>query len=156
MRLLILFNPRGDKKVYRLRVVLITLVVTFVGAVAANHKTPTSIKDRTAPTGSVYQVGDDVPVAEAPVEVSAGVRDGEQVYSTKCAMCHAAGVAGAPKSGSSEAWADRIAQGESVLFEHAINGYQGKQGFMPAKGGCADCSDDEVIAAVQHMLELIK
>ena len=141
---------------YRLRVVLIALAVTFAGVVAANHKNPTSIKERTAPTGAVYQIGDDVPVAEAPVEVSAGVRDGEQVYSAKCAMCHAAGVAGAPKVGSAEAWADRIAQGESVLFEHAINGYQGKLGYMPAKGGCADCSDEEVTAAVQHMLGLIK
>lgn len=144
------------EKVSKLPVILFALVITFIGAVSANHKNPVSIKERTAPTGSVYQVGDDVPVAEAPVVESAGVRDGAEVYATACAMCHAAGVAGAPKVGEASLWNDRIAQGESVLFEHAINGFQGSAGFMPAKGGCSSCSDEEVTAAVQHMLSLIK
>ena len=131
-------------------------MVTFVGAASANHKSEKTVEERTAPTGDVFRVGDDVPVAVAPVVETSGPRDGEQVYSAKCAMCHTAGVAGAPKAGDSEVWSARITQGEAVLFEHAINGYQGSAGFMPAKGGCADCSDDEIKAAVKHMLDLIQ
>jgi len=130
--------------VKKLKVMLLALSVTFAGAAIANHKSEKTIEVRTAPTGQVYRVGDDVPVAEAPVVEVSGPRSGEEVYSTKCAMCHAAGIAGAPKTGDSAVWADRIAQGEATLFEHAINGYQGSAGFMPAKGGCTDCSDDEI------------
>ena len=133
---------------------MLALSVAFAGAAIANHKSEKTVKERTAPTGQVYRVGDDVPVAEAPVVATSGTRGGEEVYSTKCAMCHAAGIAGAPKAGDSAAWADRIAQGESVLFEHAIKGFQGSGGFMPAKGGCSDCSDDEVKDAVKHIIEI--
>ncbi|RZA30088.1 MAG: hypothetical protein EOP02_02630 [Proteobacteria bacterium] len=62
-----------------------------------------------------------------------------------------AGVgAGAPKLGDKAAWADRINQGQNVLYEHAIKGFQGKAGMMPPKGGSA-ASDDEVKAAVDYM-----
>jgi len=142
--------------VYKLRVTLAALIITFVGAASANHQSEATIEKRTTATGKVYRVGDDVPVAEAPVVESSGPRGGEDVYATKCAMCHAAGVAGAPKTGDSASWKDRFAQGEDVLIEHAINGYQGSAGFMPAKGGCADCSDDEIKAAVKHMMAQVK
>ena len=138
----------------QLKVILLALSVSFAGAAVANHQSEKTVKQRTAPTGQVYRTGDDVPVAVAPVAESSGPRSGEDVYSAKCAMCHAAGIAGAPKAGDSAVWVDRIAQGESILFDHAIKGFQGSGGFMPAKGGCADCSDDEIIAAVKHIIDI--
>jgi cytochrome c5 len=66
------------------------------------------------------------------------------VYDTACVACHGAGVAGAPKTGDKAAWAARIAQGSSVLYDHAIKGFKG----MPAKGGASTLSDDEIKAAV--------
>jgi cytochrome c5 len=54
--------------------------------------------------------------------------------------------------GNAEAWAARIAQGIDVLKDHAINGYQGSAGFMPAKGGRTDLSDEEVASAVDYMV----
>ena len=70
-----------------------------------------------------------------------------------CMACHNSGVAGSPKIGDKDAWADRIAQGMDLLYEHAIVGFQGKAGYMPPKGGFAHLSDDDVKLAVDYMVE---
>ncbi len=85
--------------------------------------------------------------AAAPAQPHAG----QGVYNRTCAMCHTAGVAGAPKPGDKEDWAPRIAQGIEVLYAHSIDGFTGEKGFMPARGG-ASISDDEVKAAVDFMV----
>ncbi|MES2316879.1 MAG: c-type cytochrome [Pseudomonadota bacterium] len=84
----------------------------------------------------------------APVKLAI---DGQKVYTTACAACHGAGIAGAPKFGDKAAWAVRIKQGAPALYEHALKGFKG----MPAKGGSA-ASDDEVKAAVDHMAAAAK
>lgn len=86
-------------------------------------------------------------VPEAP-KLSADA--GKKLYDSVCMACHAAGIAGAPKFGDKTAWADRLKQGLPTLYQHAINGYQGKAGVMPARGGSA-ASDDEVKAAVDYI-----
>jgi cytochrome c5 len=63
-------------------------------------------------------------------------------------------VAGAPKPGDKEEWAPRIAQGNDVLYKHAIEGFTGEKGMMPARGAGASLSDDEVKAAVDYMVSL--
>jgi cytochrome c5 len=77
---------------------------------------------------------------------------GPQVYNSACLACHGAGIGGAPVLGNAEAWAPRIAQGVDVLKNHAINGFQGSVGYMPAKGGRADLSDEEIANAVEYMV----
>jgi cytochrome c5 len=62
-------------------------------------------------------------------------------------------VAGAPKLGDAEAWKPRIDKGMEVLVEHAITGFQGESGVMPPKGGNPNLSDEDVEAAVAHMVE---
>ena len=81
---------------------------------------------------------------------------GKKVYGNVCAMCHAAGVAGAPKPGDKAEGAPRIAQGVDTLYKNAIQGFTGAKGMMPARGGGADLSDDDVKAAVDHMVALSK
>ncbi|MEB0137275.1 c-type cytochrome [Actimicrobium sp. CCC2.4] len=97
------------------------------------------------------------PVAAAaaaePAKLSADA--GKKLYDSACMACHTAGIAGAPKFGDKLAWAERIKQGPAVLHEHAIKGYQGKAGVMPAKGG-STASDDEVKAAVDYMIAAAK
>ncbi|MEN8169405.1 MAG: c-type cytochrome [Pseudomonadota bacterium] len=89
------------------------------------------------------------PVVAATTEAAAGgSRSGEEVYTAKCAMCHATGAAGAPKLGDAGAWGPRIATGMDALMNSAING----KAAMPARGLCAACSDDELKAAVEHMV----
>jgi cytochrome c5 len=94
--------------------------------------------------------------AAAPTTVAEPeVLSGEEAYAS-CVACHGAGIAGAPKFGDAQAWAGRIEQGLDKLTEHAITGYQGDFGFMPAKGGNASLSDASVRAAVQHMVDAVK
>jgi len=79
------------------------------------------------------------PVAELP---------GKATYEGVCHVCHGNGVAGAPKLGNAEEWAERVSKGKDVLHTSAIEGLNA----MPPKGGRADLSDDEVKQAVDYML----
>jgi len=78
--------------------------------------------------------------------------DGKTTYDTKCAVCHAAGVAGAPKFGDKAAWEPRIATGMDAMLAIAISG----KGAMPPKGTCMDCSDDDLKASIQYMVDAAK
>jgi cytochrome c5 len=80
---------------------------------------------------------------------------GKNVFNASCVACHGAGIAGAPKLADKAAWAPRIKQGEAVLYEHAIKGFQGKVGMMPPKGG-SSATDDEIKAAVDYMVSAAK
>lgn len=83
-------------------------------------------------------------------------KNGKAVYMQACFSCHSSGAAGAPKVGDKAAWKKRIKQGMDTMNEHAIKGYQGTGGFMPAKGGRMDLSDQAVIDAVAYMVEASK
>ena len=90
--------------------------------------------------------------APAPAAPAVAAADtGKNVYNAACVACHGAGIAGAPKLGDKANWAGRIAQGNAVLYEHAIKGFQGKAGVMPPKGG-STASDADVKAAVDYMV----
>jgi cytochrome c5 len=87
--------------------------------------------------------------ADEPAEMQTAAVDGEQVYKSACQACHAAGVAGAPKTGDQAAWAPRIAKGSDALVASVKNGLNA----MPPKGACMTCSDDELRAAVQFLID---
>jgi len=119
---------------------------------------------RVAPVGKLNTSGEAATVAStaasaadaasaAPVAVAEASSPGEATYNTICAACHAQGIAGAPKTGDAAAWEARIAQGNDTLYKHAIEGFQGQAGMMPAKGGAANLSDDEVKGAVDFMVQ---
>ncbi len=91
--------------------------------------------------------------AAGTMMAKADTAGGEAVYTQSCAACHDAGIAGAPKTGDQAAWAARIERGMDSLVKNAITGYQGEAGMMPAKGGNAALSDEEVEAAVHYMVE---
>ena len=71
---------------------------------------------------------------------------GETLYKQACQVCHAAGVAGAPKLGDKDAWAPRIATGIDAMYTTSVNG----KGAMPARGGTS-ASDADLRAAVEYM-----
>lgn len=92
--------------------------------------------------------------AVAPAAPAAAENElGKSVFGKTCAMCHAAGVAGAPKPGDKADWGPRIAQGKDTMYKHAIEGFTGAKGMMPAKGGSANLTDAEVKAAVDYMAD---
>jgi len=107
--------------------------------------------DALQPVGQISVAGTNTDQAET-VQVAAVSIDGASVYQSACMACHAAGIAGAPRVGDVAGWADRIAQGADTLYAHAIQGFQGNAGMMPPKGGNMALSDDEVKAAVDHMV----
>jgi len=97
------------------------------------------------------------PVASAPVAgpAVASADTGKKAYDSACIVCHGAGIAGAPKLGDKAAWSARLGQGASVLYDHAIKGFQGKAGVMPPKGGSV-LPDADVKAAVDYMVAAAK
>jgi len=68
-------------------------------------------------------------------------------YNKSCAVCHTAGVAGAPKTGNAEAWAPRMEKGMDALVASVKNGLNA----MPPKGMCFDCSDEEYMELINYM-----
>lgn len=99
------------------------------------------------------------PVPVAPVSatnVMGGPASGADVYTRACAMCHAAGVANAPRTGDPAAWGPRIAQGKNKLYLHAIDGYLGDRGVMPPKGGHPALPEADVKAAVDHIVAQVE
>lgn len=117
------------------------------------------VAERIRPFGQVYLPGEES-AAEAPQVAEAehaepveAAMSGPQVYNEACIACHGSGIGGAPIIGDAAAWEARIAQGADTLHEHAIVGFTGSAGFMPAKGARMDLSDDEVKAAVDYMVE---
>lgn len=121
-----------------------------------------SVEERIRPFARVAIAGQDnaalAIVEEAPGGAAGAAAalptSGEEVYKVACAACHGQGIAGAPRSGDQGAWAPRIAKGKQTLYTHAIEGFQGEAGLMPAKGGRPDLPDDLVRAAVDYMIEL--
>ncbi|MDH4039817.1 MAG: c-type cytochrome [Gammaproteobacteria bacterium] len=108
-----------------------------------------AMEERIKPVGENCMVGDSS-CGGAAAAASSGPRSGEEVYNAACMACHGTGAAGAPKLGDAAAWADRIAKGTDVLHNSGLHGVAGTA--MMAKGGCMNCSDEEVIAAVDYMV----
>jgi len=105
------------------------------------------------PTETVAPTAAPTPVAAPAAPVTENTI-GKSAYNKTCALCHAAGVAGAPKPGDKADWGPRIAQGNDTLYKHALEGYTGTKGLMPARGGSSNMPDEDVKAAVDYMVGL--
>jgi len=88
----------------------------------------------------------------APGAPTSGKPDGKKVYDTTCMVCHASGVAGAPKYGDKAAWAPRLKAGVDALYASALKG----KAAMPPKGGNSALADADVKAAVDYMVAAAK
>lgn len=123
-------------------IIVIILMANFVAfgtktGAGSDGMSEEAIAQRLARVGSI-----EIRDASAP----AVIRTGEEVYKAVCTACHAAGAAGAPKSGDAAAWAPRIATGYEALLTSALKG----KGAMPAQGG-GEYSDYEIGRAVVFM-----
>lgn len=122
---------------------LILLLATFVvgnqvAGAGSDAMSAEAISNRLRPVGTVV-----LAAAAAPRTLQGG----EAVYKTACAVCHATGAAGAPRTGDKAAWGPRLKQGFDTLVKHAVDGFK----TMPAKGGNADLDSIEVARAVAFM-----
>ena len=116
------------------------------------------VEERIKPVGAVY-VGSVPPEALSQSQSQAKEQtaqaastpkfsSGEEVYQAVCQACHATGAAGAPKFGDNAAWTKYLEKGIEGSYQAAING----AGAMPAKGGRADLSDEDVKSAVDYIV----
>jgi cytochrome c5 len=123
------------------------------------------VDSRIAPVGAVYS-GDTGRAAMLAAQEAAkaalaakvafeGALDGELIYNNVCMACHNTGAGGAPLM-QKTVWAPRIAQGTEQMLKHAIEGFQGAAGIMPAKGGRPDLTDEQVRVTVEYMLGSLK
>lgn len=80
-----------------------------------------------------------------PMALADGVED---QYNKSCAVCHASGVAGAPRTGDEKAWNERLeAKGMDELVKSVNTGLNA----MPPTGMCSDCDDDDMKALIEYM-----
>lgn len=121
-------------------------------------------EDRIAPAGAVYAGATGAAAQAAAAEAAklaaasqvayGGTTDGSVIYDNLCAGCHKSGAGGAPTLTAAGMGA-RAGKGKDMLYDHAINGFTGTAGVMPAKGGNAALTDEQVKVTVDWMLEQI-
>jgi cytochrome c5 len=135
---------RGDSM--RSQIVLPVLFMTILVACGKQAATVPAPATTPAPAPAVVAA----PAAEPAVAT------GEKVFKTTCSLCHQTGVAGAPMLGDKTDWGPRVAKGKGTLYEHALKGFTGAKGAMPAKGANPSLPDDDVKAAVDFMVSKAK
>lgn len=161
---------RENNNIFLKNIVPVMMVIFIVlggltgcGDEATPEEAATEAMKNTAPVAKIQIQGDEPEAAPAAKESTAmeenteiatagGDDAGKATYDSICVACHGSGIPGIPQLGDAAAWAPRIAQGNDVLYEHAIAGYTGASGMpMPAKGGNPSLSDDAVKAAVDYI-----
>lgn len=124
-------------------------------AVDLTEEQRAAIEARLKPHGDLCLSGDSncAGAVMAGVAASGGAGDisGEAVYNQACLACHSSGAGGAPIVGQVDQWTERLAKGRDVLHQSGILGIAGTS--MMAKGGRADLSDEQVMAAVDYMVD---
>ncbi|MEM7362715.1 MAG: c-type cytochrome [Pseudomonadota bacterium] len=110
-----------------------------------------AIEERIARVGEVCVEGLDCASA-TPTSGGGGADGVESFYNGSCSACHALGIANAPKFGDASQWSERVDKGRDVLYTSVIQGL----GTMPPRGTCAGCSDDDLKAIVDYMLDALE
>lgn len=133
------------ERIVKRKILLCALIgLASVFAAHAQVDSDDALKSRIEPVGEVYIAG-----AKAESSAASGPRSGAEVYNKACVACHSSGVLGAPKFQNAGDWAPRLEKGFDTVWKSAINGINA----MPPRGTCGDCSDDEIKAAIEHMIE---
>ncbi len=146
------------------RILFALLLTVLLGTACSDQETATPSESAEAPavtsqapaasqSTSEAQPADVQQVQEAatPAENNSSSTQaaGQKIYKASCQACHASGVAGSPKLGDKGAWAPRVAKGNDELFSSVKNGLKA----MPPKGACMACSDDDLRAAMEYMIQ---
>ena len=105
--------------------------------------------DRIAIATYLKTIVSEEPMGLTPSEQQPTLKRGKQVYVAACIFCHQEGVMTAPRIGNGANWYMRLKDsGLNGLYRHTINGYNS----MPVKGACVTCADNDLIAAVDYIL----
>lgn len=129
-----------------LLVCIVALPATLLAVAPGSEE---EILERIKPFGKLCRVGDSCVTAGMVARASDVPRSGMEVYNSYCFACHTTGASQAPILGDRSVWRARIGKGADALYESTLNGLN----LMPARGTCINCSDDELQATVDYMLE---
>lgn len=131
------------------KILTVPVLAMALWAMGAQAMTDSAIAERLKPVGEVCLQGQPCAAAVASSAAAGGARSGADIVTKSCNTCHSIGLLNAPKVGDSAAWNARAEAkgGLDGLLKSAINGINA----MPPKGTCADCSDDELKAAIKQM-----
>ena len=143
---------RKENIVKKLGLLAVSIVVGC-GLVATAGPQDDAIVERIQKVGSVCVEGEDCASKTSASVATTSGGGAEENYKKTCATCHNIGVAGAPKFGDAAQWESRIAKGMDTLYSNSINGLPPG---MPAKGMCFSCSDDDLKALVDYMVNAAK
>jgi len=144
-RRLITTSLNGELLVKLKQLITMAVVALTLFSVQA-FETNDDIKNRIKPVGNVHVAG----AAAAGPAADAGPRSGKDIYNGACAACHAAGVLGAPKTQDAGDWGPRLAdKGRDGVWKNAISGINA----MPPMGACGNCSEDDILLAIDYMIE---
>ena len=84
---------------------------------------------------------------------SATAPSGQVVFETSCANCHDSLIggffSGAPALGDKADWEPLLPKGIDGLTGTTLAGTE----EMAARGGCAECTDEEIRSAVEYIVE---
>lgn len=83
--------------------------------------------------------------------ISGTPNEGQAIVEHFCMVCHSADPQislGAPRIGHTPDWRERLKQSHEQLFDHTSNGI----GAMPPRGGCFECSDDQLKSAMRYLI----
>jgi cytochrome c5 len=130
---------------------LLLVLIPFAYAGLSGSLSVEAITKRLEPMAQVNVDGADAAVGTASAAM-VGVGTPKDIYENNCKMCHQTGLAGAPKMGAKGDWAPRITQGLDVLVKNAWVGIRA----MPPKGNCLKCTEADIKATVEYMLEASK
>lgn len=84
-------------------------------------------------------------------QIEGNKNEGLLIYEHFCINCHAQNPLislGAPKIGNETDWKERLKKGFDVLFNNTNEGVNA----MPARGGCFECTDKQLVLAILAML----
>ena len=118
------------------------------GAGAAASGSASAADTSAATVVAAASSGGSAGAGSEPTAVASGGEVGEAIYKKYCFACHMTGVAEAPRTGDTEAWAPRAAAGFDTLYQTVING----KGAMPPRAGFPHLSDDELKAGIRYLL----
>ncbi|MFY7698308.1 MAG: c-type cytochrome [Legionella sp.] len=108
-----------------------------------------STDDQLAIATYLKTVSSEEPLGVAGSDDEPTLKRGKQVYISSCIICHQKGEMSAPIIGNSASWYQRLKNNSlDELYKHVINGYNS----MPIKGACVTCSEKDIVAATNYIL----
>jgi cytochrome c5 len=132
------------------------------GAVKSEQRILTEVTGRfrdikVAPDGSIYFLVENGgriyrlyrDPGQTDVNLDSGLeRPGEVIYTMICASCHSAGQGHVPQRSDTAYWQERLNQAGAALYQNTWVGINA----MPPKGLCENCTETEIRAAVDYLL----